>query len=402
MNGNKIIDLPSPTTNSEPVTKGYADTHYSGGSGQGPKGDKGDQSPKGDTGPQEPKGDQGPQGRHGFNGPMGQRRPTGPQGRQGPKGDTRPQGPQGPKGNTGSRGPKGDTGPQGVTGSRGLTGSKGDTGAQGPKGDTGPQGPKGDRGDTGSGGLSNAGFTMHSGINMNANRITYVPDPLTNNEPVTKQYGDRTYLTDTGFVMKDNIGINNHMITNLGTPTNDTDAVNKKYLDDKKCKFKDGTTTTDVVDLRRDTANNRILFHENVGFTGAFGVDIDSLSSPAALVTKNTLETGHLITLQSLSPALSRFFQSAVKKELLVLKGKPSSFNVIYEDPSVNGGPSFTVDASSVDPTISFTNDLSNGIYKYMFDLVLPTSTNIKVFLYGECGGMGYNATTWYDHWNTS
>ena len=43
MNGIKIIDLPSPTSNSEPVTKGYADTHYSGGSGQqGPKADKGD------------------------------------------------------------------------------------------------------------------------------------------------------------------------------------------------------------------------------------------------------------------------------------------------------------------------------------------------------------------------
>ena len=60
MNGNKILDLPSPTSNSEPVTKGYADTHYSGGSGhRGPKEDKGD------TGPQGPKGDtglQGPQG----------------------------------------------------------------------------------------------------------------------------------------------------------------------------------------------------------------------------------------------------------------------------------------------------------------------------------------------------
>ena len=79
MNGYKIIDLPSPTSNSEPVTKGYADTHYSGGSGQqGPKGDKGD------IGPQGPKGDKGGIGL---------------------------QGPQGPKGNTGSRGPKGDTGP---------------------------------------------------------------------------------------------------------------------------------------------------------------------------------------------------------------------------------------------------------------------------------------------------
>ena len=66
MNGHRIVDLPNPTIDSEPVTKVYADTHYSGsGSGhgpkghQGPKGDQGDQGPKGDQGDQGPKGDQG-------------------------------------------------------------------------------------------------------------------------------------------------------------------------------------------------------------------------------------------------------------------------------------------------------------------------------------------------------
>ena len=68
---------------------------------------------------------------------------------------------------------------------------------------------------------------------MNANRITYVPFPLTNNEPVTKQYGDRTYLTDAGFVMQDNIGMGGHTVTNLGTPTNNTDVATKKYVDDE-------------------------------------------------------------------------------------------------------------------------------------------------------------------------
>ena len=33
MNGYKITDLPSPTSDSEPVTKSYADTHYSSGGG---------------------------------------------------------------------------------------------------------------------------------------------------------------------------------------------------------------------------------------------------------------------------------------------------------------------------------------------------------------------------------
>ena len=118
------------------------------------------------------------------------------------------------------------------------------------------------------------------------------------------------------------------------------------------------------------------------------------MSVGKSIVNKNTLQTGQLITQQSLSPALSRLFQSAVKKELLVLKGKLSSHSVIYKDPSVNGNPSFTSDASSVDLTISFTNDLTNGIYKYIFDVILTSSQNIKVFLYGECGDTEYNVTS--------
>ena len=65
MNGHRIVDLPNPIINSEPGTKGYADTHYSGGSGRSPKGYKGDtgqQGPKGDQGNQGPKGDEGDQG----------------------------------------------------------------------------------------------------------------------------------------------------------------------------------------------------------------------------------------------------------------------------------------------------------------------------------------------------
>ena len=52
MNGNRIIDLPFPSMDSEPVTKGYADMHYSsGGSGGGSKGPKVDPGPQGPTGP---------------------------------------------------------------------------------------------------------------------------------------------------------------------------------------------------------------------------------------------------------------------------------------------------------------------------------------------------------------
>ena len=82
MNGNRIIDLPDPVEDDEPVTKGYADTHYSGGD-KGDTGDKGDKGDVGNTGPRGPKGEKGD---------------IGP---EGPKGDSGAQGPQGPKGDRG-------------------------------------------------------------------------------------------------------------------------------------------------------------------------------------------------------------------------------------------------------------------------------------------------------------
>ena len=363
MNGHKILDLPSPTTDSEPVTKSYADTHYSGGgSGQrgppGPKGDKGDtgsQGPKGDKGDTGSRGPKGDKGDVGSQGPKGDKGNTGSQGSKGDKGDVGSQGPKGDKGDTGSQGPKGDkgdTGLQGLKGDKGDTssqgpkGDKGDTGSQGPKGDkgdTGSQGPKGDKGDPGFGGLSDTGFTMQGDINMNANKITGLGGPTSNSEPITKQYGDNTYLTDSGFVMADNIGMGGHTVTNLGTPTNNTDAATKKYVDDKKCKFKDGTTTTEVVDLRYDSANNRFTFHNDIGFLKAYGTEINSSSLPATLVTLNSLQRGGLLGINSFSPLIKGLFPH----RLIMAKGNVGNFTVIHKDQTVDdtlasGGVSLT------------------------------------------------------------
>ena len=418
MNGYKITDLPSPSTNSEPVTKGYADTHYSsgGGSGQrGPKGDKGDtgaQGPKGDkgdTGAQGPKGDKGDTGAQGSKGDKGD---TGAQGSKGDKGDTGAQGSKGDKGDTGAQGPKGDrgnTGPQGSKGDKGDVGpqgpkgDKGNTGSQGPKGDkgdTGPQGPKGDKGDSGSGGLSDTGFTMKGDIDMNTNKITGLGNPTANSEPITKRYGDSTYLTDSGFVMNDNIGMGGHTVTSLGTPTNDTDAATKKYVDDKKCTFKDGTTTTDIVDLRYDSANNRFTFHNDIGFLKAYGTEINSSSLPATLVTLNSLQSGGLLGINSFSPLIKGLFPH----RLVMAKGNMANFTVIHKDQTIydTNGVSLTSYTNGVEFDISFKSDLPNGIYKYIFDIFLTSSQSVKVYLWGECGGSGYKATTTYEHWNGS
>ena len=175
----RILNLPDPTTDDQPVTKGYADTHYSGGGGGGSPSTQGPQGPQGPEGPTGPKGDQGDQG---------------------------PPGPQGPQGDTGKKGEEGD---QGLAGPQGPQGPQGDTGPKGDQGDQGPQGPNGDKGD----GLPDGDgrtrdktvcghklqrphsewVTMKDNISMGGHRITNLADPATNDEPVTKGYADTHY-----------------------------------------------------------------------------------------------------------------------------------------------------------------------------------------------------------------
>jgi len=127
----RIFSLKSRVTNSivrenqnlnnylQPVGIGGTARGVSSGSGNGAKGDTGDQGAQG------LKGD------------------TGDQGAQGIKGDTGDQGPQGIKGDTGEQGIQGlngDTGVQGLQGVKGDTGDQGIQGAQGPQGLTGDQG----------------------------------------------------------------------------------------------------------------------------------------------------------------------------------------------------------------------------------------------------------------------
>ena len=64
-------------------------------------------------------------------------------------------------------------------------------------------------------------------------------------------------------------------------------------------------------------------------------VPINSESNGEAIVNKNTLETGHLITLNRITPSLARILQSAIKKEVLILQGEPSNYTLVYKDPTV-------------------------------------------------------------------
>ena len=370
---------------------------------------------KGDVGSQRPKGDKGD---------TGSQRPKGDKGNTGPRASTGSRGPKGDKGDTGPKGDKGDTGSQGPKGDDGLQGPKGD------KGDDGSQGPKGDKGDPGSGGLSDTGFTMQGDINMNTNKITGLGGPTSNSEPVTKQYGDSTYLTDGGFVMNDNIGMGGHTVTNLGTPTNDTDAATKKYVDDKKCKFYNGTTNTSDVDIKVYGFNHAVMFD-----SGAHSIGIDSSAAPSALVNLDSLETAELIVPGSLSQSVKDMFvaknadidmnnnkitnlpfpstsgepitKGFVDKyysqdytNLLTFKGIPGTITVLRKDDSIDGNVNFRKVNSSYEISFSFKNTLPKGVYSYEMDVVLTTSRGYNITLWGDCGGSGYTASCIYKYWS--
>ena len=252
--------------------------------------------------------------------------------------------------------------------------------------------------------FNSSGITMSGNINMGDNKITNLKTPTNNKDAATKKYvDDNTGITNpnfnpSGITMSGNIEMGNNKITNLKTPTNNKDAATKKYVDDKKCKFKDGTTTTEVVDLRYDSANNRFTFHNDIGFLKAYGTEINSSSLPATLVTLNSLQRGGLLGINSFSPTIKGLFPH----RLLMAKGNVGNFTVIHKDQTVfdTNGVSLTSYASGIELEVSFKTALPNGIYKYIFDIFLTSSQSVKVFLYGECGGTGYKATTTYEHWS--
>ena len=61
-----------------------------------------------------------------------------------------------------------------------------------------------------------------------------MPDPTVANEPVTKHYANRVYLTRGGFTMQDNIGMDNHEVLGLNPTQSDSSAaVSKDYTESR-------------------------------------------------------------------------------------------------------------------------------------------------------------------------
>ena len=114
--------------------------------------------------------------------------------------------------------------------------------------------------------------------------------------------------------MSGNIDMGTNKVTNLATPTANADAATKKYVDDREPKFKDGMTTTSDVDLRTSASGSE--FYDDVTFKAkAKCKDLNILSWSDEIVNKNSLETGRLVGIQSLTTTLSNILTIPIRKE---------------------------------------------------------------------------------------
>ena len=137
---------------------------------------------------------------------------------------------------------------------------------------------------------------------MAGHKLYGLPTPTQDSEAATKKWVTADFPTKTdilnGFTMKGPLDMGGHKIYELRAPTNDKDAANKKYVDDRSGTFKDGSTTTSQLDIRRVLSSIGIF--EDVTFnSGAFSQDVTSASPSNAVVNKNTLLNGGLVDLDS-------------------------------------------------------------------------------------------------------
>ena len=204
---------------------------------------------------------------------------------------------------------------------------------------------------------------------MNNNKITNLPDPTLANDPITKQYANRVYLTHSGFTMQDNIGMNNHEVLGLNpTPSHRTSAVSKDFTDSQYVK-----KNADI-----DMGNNHIL---NLPFPQSLGEPLTK-----AFADMHILDNSNILTFE----------------------GTMNTHTVTHIDDMVdtpfNGRSNYIVAFSKVGTsyqiTFSVTPKLPKGIYAYEMNIELSSSVGYNISLWGDCGGSGYNASTKYKYWS--
>ena len=248
-------------------------------------------------------------------------------------------------------------------------------------------------------------------VDMKAHRLYGLPTPTQDSDAATKKWVTDDFPTKTdildGFTMKGPLDMGGHKIYEVRTPTNDKDAANKKYVDDRSGTFKDGSTTTSQLDIRRVLSSIGI-FEDFTFHSGAFSQDVTSASPSNAVVNKNRLLNGGLIDLDSFVAPLKLFLRVLQEKmfdynmSLLLFKGTVVSHSIKHMDSSLVNNFVLRKVGNDTQLTVHFKNDLEHGVYSYEFEVSSDHTSGFDVYMYGECGGSGFHAETMYRYWSST
>ena len=245
-------------------------------------------------------------------------------------------------------------------------------------------------------------FSISGDVDMKGHRLTGLLHPSSDSDAATKKWVMDDFPTKSevlnGFTLLGPLDMGGHKIYELRTPTNDKDAANKKYVDGHSGGvFKDGTTTTKDIDLRK-VLNSTGFFNDVTFHSGAYSQDITAASPSNSVVNKNSLQSEGLVGLNSLVPTLKGLLHTLQEQKfdadisLLVLKGTVSSHTVEHKDSSLVNNVVLRRVGNDTQLTIHFKKVLTHGIYSYEFDISSDHTSGFDIYMYGECGGTGFRS----------
>ena len=84
---------------------------------------------------------------------------------------------------------------------------------------------------------------------------------------------------------------------------------------------------------------------------------------------------------------------------LVVVKGSVSNHTVEHKDVSLVDTVLLRKVSTDTELVLNIKRDLEHGIYSYELDISSDYTDGFNIYMYGECGGAGFNVKTLYRYW---
>ena len=237
---------------------------------------------------------------------------------------------------------------------------------------------------------------------LNVSKITNLGNPQAPTDGANKHYvdsklgqsgmtrhtADNRYLSLNGGGLKGNLNMRNNKVTSLADPVDPNDATNRSWVETHTLGNNlalDGGTMRGKVDMGDYRIINLPKAIENED------------AASVAWVKENTVMSSWVDT------RIDEKTPKGIYKLIAYVNGSPDSHVVEYKSDDVL---SVTYRKVGTDKqlVLSFKNDLTDGYYLFDFDIRKTGSDGIgvEVYLYGEAGLGGTNASTLYRFWGAN